>query len=351
MIQRPQRPATGRDGQWQVCTPASLDESRFSAVGYFFAREVHREVKVPVGMIQASVGGTRIEAWTAPAGFELVPSLRPWANAAATSAQHEGVIPSSLYRAMVAPLAPYAMRGALWYQGEANCWLYEGATYTDKMRALIGGWRDAWGGRPFPFYFVQLAPYRYSARPKLKSPADALPRIRDAQTRALVIPNTAMVVTTDLVDDVTDIHPVRKREVGERLAACALARDYGKADRPYRGPTYKKITPDGEKLVVTFVHADGGLKSRDGKPLSHFAVAGDDGDFVPADATISGSDSVTVSSARVAAPKFVRFGWSETATPNLCNGAGLPAVPFRTDDFSAAAASRPVGGAAVAVPE
>jgi len=165
----------------------------------------------------------------------------------------------------------------------------------------------------------------------------------EAQARALRIPNTAMAVTTDLVDDVNDIHPVRKREVGERLAACALARDYGR-DVPYAGPTLRDVEfRRGGEAAVTFDNANG-LRSRDGQPLTEFTVAGADGAFVPAEARIA-AGQVIVSSPRVAAPKFVRFGWAEEAMPNLVNGADLPACPFRTDDFPPAAtvpATQPV---------
>jgi sialate O-acetylesterase len=338
----------GVERKWTVCTPASVDQIKFSAVGYFFARQIHRQLRVPVGMIEASVGGTRIEAWTSPEGFAQVASLHKWAEAAksAKPAKVQGIVPSTLYRRLIAPAAGYALRGALWYQGEANVFVDDGSTYTDKMRALIGGWRDAWGQREIPFYFVQLAPYRYSARAKAKGRKDALPRLWEAQAKALEIPNTAMVVTTDLVDDVTDIHPVRKREVGERLAACALARDYGRSALPYRGPTGRDVSLRGGVAVVAFDHADGGLKSRDGKPLTDFALAGADGHFVPAEARITDQD-VVVRCPRVPEPKFVRFAWSEEAMPNLVNGIGLPAVPFRTDQLTGNEAT-PGGAAAEA---
>jgi sialate O-acetylesterase len=329
-VPRPRQHGAGT--QWEVCSPKSIAGMPFSAIGYFFARKLNQELKVPIGMIQSSVGGTRIEAWTSPEGFAQVPSLAEWASAA--SAPHprpfQKVVPSSLYRAMIQPLIPFAIRGSLWYQGAANVWMDDGMKYNDKMHALIGGWRSAWGEGEFPFYFVQLAPYRYTARPDHHVPADALCRIWEAQTASLEIPNTAMIVTNDLVTDFNDIHPTRKREVAERLADCALARDYGRKDLTYQGPTFKSVSFKGSDAIITFDHVAGGLKSRDGKPLTDFTIAGADERFLPAEARVE-HDRVIVSSPKVSDPKFIRFAWNETATPNLVNSAALPAGPFRTD--------------------
>jgi sialate O-acetylesterase len=198
------------------------------------------------------------------------------------------------------------------------------------MEALIKGWRKVWGEGDFPFYYVQLAPYKYFDVPKPRVPnAEALPVIWEAQTDALRIPNTGMVVITDLVDDLKDIHPTQKLEVGQRLALIALARDYGKKDVVYSGPMFKSMKVRDGKAVLSFTHAEG-LVNKDGQPLTWFTIAGMDGKFVPGDAQIVG-ETVVVSSSSVPQPKAVRFAWNESAQPNLFNKAGLPTSPFRTD--------------------
>jgi sialate O-acetylesterase len=231
---------------------------------------------------------------------------------------------------MIAPLAPFAIRGALWYQGESNLMdVNDGAIYTDKMRALISGWRAAWRQGDFPFYYVQIAPYAYHGdRPERTRSVEGLPEIWEAQTMALAITNTGMIVTTDLVDDLHDIHPRNKLDVGKRLALLALAKTYGGTNRVCCGPMFKDMKIRGSKVVVSFHHVGSGLVSKDGKPLTWFSVAGADGRFVPAEAVIEG-EAVVVSSPEVLEPKEVRFAWHETAQPNLFNKEGLPAVPFR----------------------
>jgi sialate O-acetylesterase len=318
---------------WFLCNANAHETLKFSAVAYFFGREIHRELDVPVGLIESAWGGTRIEPWTPPAGFAAVRALDGEIDLPTADTKISNRTPVVLYNAMIAPLVPFAMRGALWYQGESNLIdIPDGPAYTDKMEALIDGWREVWDQGKFPFYYVQLAPYCYYSdrdKPRVPSP-ECLPQMWEAQTDALRIRNTGMIVTTDLVDDVKDIHPVNKQDVGKRLALLALARDYGRKDVVCDGPMYRKVRYTGGRAIVTFDHVDGGLASRDGQPLSGFTVAGEDGRFVPAKAFVSGP-RVVVSSPEVAKPKAVRFGWHETAMPNLVNGAGLPAVPFRTD--------------------
>jgi len=231
--------------------------------------------------------------------------------------------PLALYNARIAPLVPFAIRGALWYQGESNNG--EGMLYFEKKKALISGWREVWQMPDMPFYFVQLAPFVYKgANP------ENLARIWEAQAATLKIPNTGMAVLTD-IGNTADIHPKNKQEVGRRLALWALAKTYGKTGFEYSGPLYKAAKFDGGKATITFDHG-AGLKSRDGQPLTHFLIAGEDKAFVPAKAEISG-DSIVVSADGVTKATAVRFGWSHDAEPNLCNGAGLPASPFRTDDW------------------
>ena len=318
---------------WHGCNSNSLETIKFSAAGYFFGREIHTRLKVPVGLVESSWGGTRIEPWTPPVGFKSVRSLAGLAKPLATTNKLANTTPMAIYNAMIAPLAHFAIRGALWYQGESNCMgkQPDGAVYTDKMEALIRGWRRIWDEGDFPFYYVQIAPFNYFTGKTQRVPyADALPEFWEAQAQALHIPNTGMIVTTDLVDDLKDIHPRNKQDVGKRLAFVALNKTYGRKDIVCSGPMFKKMKTQGNQAVLSFNDVDGGLVSKDGQPLTWFTVAGADGKFVPAEAVIA-NETVVVSSPDVAKPVAVRFAWSEVAQPNLFNGAGLPAVPFRTD--------------------
>jgi sialate O-acetylesterase len=331
--QRLAGPGEDVNAQWEVCTPESIDRLKFSATGYFFGRRIHQDLAVPVGLIDSTWGGTRIEPWTPPEAFALMPSLAPFALAAQTSGvAADGSVPSNLFYGMIRPLAPYALRGFLWYQGESNLIdVDDRATYADKMEALIRGWRAVWGDAEAPFYYVQIAPHFYHVvrRQWLTSP-QALPEFWEAQAAALRVKNTGMAATTDLVDDLMDIHPRDKQRVGERLARLALSRAYGRDGIVDTGPVLKRWDARDGKAVLTFDQVAGGLKSNDGKGLTWFEVAGADGRFFAAEAKIDGA-TVVVSSPYVAKPDAVRFGWDEAARPNLVNSAGLPAWPFRTD--------------------
>jgi sialate O-acetylesterase len=311
---------------WKVCTPQNVPG--FTAVGYFFARYLQKELDVPVGLIGSNWGGTRIEPWTTPCGFKAVPALKDIADNldkfpskdAAGKINHQ--TPLALYNGMIAPLVPYGIRGAIWYQGESNNG--EGMLYHEKMKALIAGWRSVWKKPDMPFYFVQLAPFRYN-RP------DALPGIWEAQAATLCDPHTGMAVTVD-ISDVKDIHPRNKQDVGKRLALWALFQLHGKKDLVYSGPLYKSMAVEGNKIRIAFDHAGSGLVSRDGQPLTRFTIAGEDKNFVEAKSEIDGA-TVVVSSDSVPNPAAVRFGWHEEAEPNLSNKEGLPASPFRTDKW------------------
>lgn len=232
--------------------------------------------------------------------------------------------PLRLWNGMVHPLVPFAVRGALWYQGEAN--VKRPAKYALKMKALIGGWRSAWGRKDFSFYFVQLPPY--------KKNDERLCLIQEAQLESLSIANTGMVVTTDLIesDRLWDHHPKNKKDVGKRLALWALAKDYGCRDIVYSGPLYKSMSVEGGRVRILFDHTGSGLDTRDGKPPDWFEIAGRDKKFVKfvkADAGIDGN-CVLVWNNTVPRPAAVRFGWHQEAQPNLINKEGLPASPFRT---------------------
>jgi len=289
---------------WKVCSPQT--SPKFSAVLYFFGKRLHDELKVPIGLINASWAATAIGPWIAT-------------NEKRT---HVGIY----YNGMIAPLHPFAIRGVTWYQGETNVFKADGMKYTDKTERLIESWRRKWNNDKLSFYMVQLAPWsgRYVA--------GQLPALWEAQVASLKIPRTGLVVTTDLVDDLTDIHPRDKAPVGNRLALWALAKDYGRKNLIYSGPLYKSMQIEGKTIRVSFAHVGGGLVARDGKELNEFQVAGADGRYVPAKAVIDGK-SVVVSSESVAAPKNVRFAWRNAANPNLMNKAKLPASPFRTDKW------------------
>lgn len=284
---------------WKVCTPENVPA--FSAVLYYYGKKLHEEVDVPIGLINSSWGGSPIEPWTVTDG--------------------KG---GGMYNGMIAPLQPFAIKGAIWYQGETNVLQKNGLAYYDRMKALIDGWRGAWDN-DFPFYFVQIAPWSGRYEP------GQLPALWEGQVASLKIPHTGMAVTTDLVDNIGDIHPRNKLDVGNRLARWALAKVHGQKDVVYSGPLFKSMSIDGDKVTLAFAHA-AGLKSRDGEPLSEFQIAGENGEFVAAVAEIDG-ESVVVTAESVTAPKQVRFGWHKVANPNLVNGAGLPASPFQTQDW------------------
>ena len=317
------------DREWSECSPETI--GNFSAVAYFFGRHIHKELNVPVGLINTSWGGTAIEPWTPIVGFESVESLKGIAEQVkAQQANPEGAkagagSPMHLYNGMVHGVKPFGIRGALWYQGESN--RGQGVAYEPRMHALINGWRAVWNQGDFPFLFVQIAPYKY-VKPPMTDPNNFLPQLWEAQTKTLALKNTGMAVTTDITN-LDDIHPKNKQDVGKRLALWALAKTYGKEGLVYSGPLYKSMKVEGNKVRIEFDHVGGGLKSRDDKPLSWFTIAGKEGDFVEATAVIDGN-SVVVSSDKIAEPSAVRFGWNELAEPNLMNAEALPAGPFRT---------------------
>jgi sialate O-acetylesterase len=313
---------------WQECNSNALDTTHFSAAAYFFGREIHTNLNVPVGLIESSWGGTRIEPWTPPAGFQSVPSLAKTRTPDFGTNKIPNTAPTVLYNAMIAPITGFALRGALWYQGESN---RSDTNYDAKMSALVGGWRKLWHEGNFPFYFVQIAPFKYiKDLTNYSADTDPLPLLWVQQSRAArQIKKCGMIVTTDLVDDLSDIHPRDKATVGHRLARLALAETYDQ-EVPSKSPAFEKLKIAGNNAVVEFEHAHGGLISKDGQPLTWFTIAGADGKFVPAEAKITGQETVEVSAAGVAKPVAVRFAWNQIAQPNLFNGAGLPAEPFST---------------------
>ena len=362
-------PQNDIEGAWKVCSPQTIAEGGwggFSACAYYFGRELHQKLGVTIGLIDSSWGGTRIESWTPPEGFAAVPALQTqyeqvqlgdprtqlhqqrleqflqvvgrWMASARQALTDRQLVPAmpvypeellpprdlqhptALYNGQIHPLHPYPLRGAIWYQGESNA--TEGKLYTERMKALIRGWRQVWGQGDFPFYFVQIAPFTYSFDP------ETLGEFWEAQTAAQAVPFTGMAVIND-ISDLKDIHPTNKQEVGRRLALWALARTYGQEAVVYSGPTFKSLALEGDALRVTFDHVGGGLVSRDGQPLNWFEVIdADQGGFVKADARIDGA-SVVLRAPEVKHPVAMRFAWHMLAEPNLMNVAGLPAGAFR----------------------
>ena len=349
-------PAGELTAAWQVCSPQTAPN--FTAVGYYFGRDLHKHLSVPIGLINSSVGGTPAEAWTSrevlEARFpdilaeheksivnhadesaryqrEALALLGQWtkrAEAARLNGQPEPQKPApppdprisvkrpaSLFNGKIAPLIPCAIKGVVWYQGESH--FSRPGPYRALFPAMIDDWRKRWQRPDLPFLFVQVAPHKVLP-----------PELREAQLIAWQnTPFTAMVVSTD-VGDAQDIHPPRKEPVGERLALAARALAYGEKI-VYSGPVFSGLTLDGDTAVLQFAHAGGGLVAQDG-PLRGFTVSGDAKNFVSAEAEISG-DSVKVRAAGVAAPVAVRYGWANVPDVNLFNAEGLPATPFRTD--------------------
>ena len=315
------RTAEGRqldlDGEWKVANPETMID--FSAVAYFFGRELHQNLNVPVGLINSSWGGTPAEVWMAE---EVVEENEEFVEAAAliNDMPWAPKEPGRTFNTMIAPLIPFKIAGVIWYQGETNTASPE--NYAKLFPALIENWRNEWQYE-FPFYYVQIAPFKYG-RPQ----EGAL--LRDAQRRSLSTPKTGMVVVSD-IGNIDDIHPRNKMDVGKRLAKLALRQTYEKGGLNYSGPIYKDMNIEGRKIRITFEHADGGLVSK-GKELTHFEIAGPDRKFVPATAKIEGN-AVIVQAKGVKDPVAVRFAWSNTAEPNLFNREGLPASTFRTDSW------------------
>jgi sialate O-acetylesterase len=331
---------------WTACTPESV--SAFSAVAYFFGRELEQKEHVPIGLIESTWGGTPAEAWTSLDALSADASLMPVFHAralmadehpttllqvkaekaAAEKAAAEGKTislpwrpdfaawaPGALFNAMIAPLVPLPIRGVIWYQGESNADPERASLYERLFPILIEDWRARWGEGDFPFLFVQIANY---------GPGEEWPLIREAQRRALTLANTGMAVTID-IGDAGNIHPADKQDVGHRLALLAQKISYGESIED-AGPLFRQAVPEGGAMRIWFDHAENGLIVRGGR-LTGFEVAGADGRFVPAGARVD-NGSVLASSPSVPQPRFVRYGWAANPRCNLYNRDGLPASPF-----------------------
>jgi sialate O-acetylesterase len=372
-------PQTNFTGDWRVCTPQAAPG--FTAVGYYFARRVHRETGVPIGLLRSCVGGTGIELWMSQETLLNTPALEPYAKqmreslagyqrdlagalpalqqwlASASAARHTGqTLPMppawpefpfgeraqrprcvTLHNGMIAPLGPFALRGALWYQGESNA---GDRLYLEKKRALLADWRKWFGDPELPFYYVLLAAWQ---KPN-NNPAhtDDWAIVREQQLRCLTLPNTGMASALD-VGDADDIHPKNKADVGERLALWALAKDYGMNLEP-SGPLFSALKIEDDKARLSFTHLGKGLMvgrkvgrapaTEDaGGKLKRFAIAGEDKQWRWAEARLEG-DTVVCSSPDVPKPVAVRYAWAiNPEGANLYNRDGLPAAPFRTDTW------------------
>lgn len=373
-----------RPSSWQACSPKTV--TNFSAVGYYFGRELQQQSSVPIGLLGTNWGGTRVEPWTPPVGFRKQPELATlsknvdaqlvttpsgkavWSTFAQQASQWAATVkqciaegrsvppapqspgptnhnePCSIYNAMVHPLVGYGVRGAIWYQGESNSG--EGIHYLPKLKALVEGWRDVWqqpADFPFYFYVVKLAQFhKHSTNPE---GGDGFARIRVAQDRIQELPHTGVASAID-IGHPSDIHPKNKQDVGKRLALWALRDVYGKKDTVVSGPTFKELKVDGNTATIHYRHVGSGLmvgKKKDSfQPvlatpdvkLASFAICGADRKWHWADALIEGN-MVKLSSPAVNTPVAVRYAYrGNPANANLYNKEGLPAIPFRTDDWN-----------------
>jgi len=315
-------PISSFKGEWMPVNTETVAE--FSAVAFFFGRELNNRIGVPVGLVSTNWGGTPAEAWTSRESLEGNEDLKYYTERDYDS-KAEQEKPSRLYNAMIHPLINMTITGAIWYQGEAN--RLDALQYRKLFPSMIKDWRKQFNQGDLPFYYVQIAPYNYD-RPMVGA------LVREAQMMALDVPGTGMVVTSD-IGNPDNIHPVKKQEVGRRLARIALALHYGVKGMIYSGPLFERmeiVEIDGiEKARLFFKHVARGLESTEGDPRC-FEIAGDDRVFHEARAVIEG-DNVIVWSDKVSNPVAVRFGFTNSSQTNLYNSEGLPAAPFRTDDW------------------
>lgn len=372
-IKAPHRPSMTPmddiDAQWQVCSPDTA--AAFTAVGYYFGRQLHRELNVPIGLINCSWGGTLIEPWIPLSGFAAVPELKDqygeiaakqpdspaykalasaymeelnrWLDASKKQVTEQEPLaeppafpdqlkpytshqsPTVLFNGMLQPFIPYTLRGSIWYQGESN--RARGMQYLDYTRAQLLGWRAYWERPDLPYYYVQIAPYQYG-----DDHPHELPRFWEAQAQIeKQIPHTGMVVIHD-IGNLNDIHPGNKQGVGKRLANMALKRTYGRSEIIDSGPRFESMRVEGDKLLLNFSHAADGLASRDGEALNWFEIAGEAEPWTEATAEIVAPDTIAVSAEGISTPVAVRFAWHKLAEPNLVNSADLPAAPFRAGE-------------------
>ncbi len=355
-------PQDDLDASWVRCNPS--DARDFSAVGYYMGLELLNELDVPVGIIHTAYGGTPVEAWTPHGAMEGDPELQPLldrherriADYEAELAEYEAAqsamtnngspnpggatlkkpsppaeryMPAGLYNAMIHPLQPFALRGFAWYQGESNVW--RARQYEFTLTAMIEAWRAGWGDEALPFGVVQLP--GYVSPPRVPPGTFSWAELRESQLRvAQKLDHVGLIVTTD-VGNPTDIHPLAKRPVGQRLAQWALNEAYGRNVVP-TGPIYQSHRIEGDRVYLTFDHVGDGLATVESAPPRGFVICGPDQKFRWAVAEIIDDRTIVVSEAKVPEPQAVRYGWDDNpAWTNLVNSANLPASPFRTDDW------------------
>ena len=311
-------PQTNFKGEWLACEPENVAD--FSAAAYFFGKMVEQALNVPVGLICSSWGGTRIEPWISESGIKTF----DWVNLPDKNKQGDfsQQTPTVLYNAMISPMVGYAIKGALWYQGEAN--RNEPAEYAKLLPGLSENWIKEWEIGDFPLYYVQIAPYNYGAN-SLNSAF-----IREAMLNVSTQPNLGMACAMDAGEEYC-IHPANKKVVGERLAYLALAKTYNKKGIEFSGPVLKEMIVDGSVVKLSFDHAKNGLTTF-GKELKNFKVAGENQRFVDAQAFIT-RQGITVFSPVVEKPVAVRYAFDDFVMGELYNTEGLPASSFRTDDW------------------
>lgn len=310
-------PRTTLKASWKNSSAENISD--FSAVGYQFARMLQKHLKVPVGIIESAFGGTPIEAWMKSSSLTGFTDY-PVKTDTTTTTRNDA---SMLFNAMINPIAGFNIKGTIWYQGESN--RATANTYDQKMLAMVKEWRNIWDCGEWPFYYVQIAPFLY------KGDENKLPLMYEAQARAMsIIPNSGMAVSVDAGSEIS-IHPSDKTVISQRLAYWALGKTYRKKGIPYRGPSYKSIQSENGKAIINFNDTKNGLTAYD-KPLINFEIAGEDKIFYPATAVIAGN-TVVIQSNRVKNPVAVRYAFKDWLAGNLYNVDGLPAAPFRTDNW------------------
>lgn len=304
--------------EWVVCNPEAM--KGFSAAAYFFGKKINEQTKLPVGLISACWGGTPAEVWT-PEDEIRNDSILNAASKQLKESKWWPVKPAYNYNATIAPLTNFKIAGVIWYQGESNTGA--SATYQQLFTTMIKSWRNKWNDK-FPFYFVQIAPYNYET-------TNVCALLREAQTKSLSLEKTGMALTSDLVDNINDIHPKLKKEVGERLADLALTNNYGITGKNANSPLYQSMQIEKDKIRIRFSNAENGLIIK-GTTATGFYIAGADKNFMPAQIKIDGS-TIIVWAKEIKQPVAVRFGFNNTAMPNIFNKEGLPVNLFRTDDW------------------
>lgn len=314
-----QYPQDNCEAKWEVCGPQSLQW--FSAVGYFFGKKLQKDLNVPIGLIESAWGGTPAETWTPSDVINNDPVMKE-AAAKLPATPWGPHLPGYIYNAMIAPVTNFQIAGTIWYQGEANVGIP--FTYEKTMTSMISAWRKLWQ-KDFPFYYVQIAPFKYGK--KFEGAA-----LMEQQTKLSSYPNTGMIVITDLVDDIKDIHPKNKYDVGIRLANLALNQTYKQNIVGVKSPLFKSMEINKNKVTIFFDNATNGFMTKGNTKATEFYLAGSDKIFLPAEVKIE-KDKIILTNKQVPNPVAARFSFSNTAMSNFFSKEGLPVTPFRTDNW------------------